>query len=155
MLYLFVLFLIGICKYVFMKKSYNILLIDAFSRVANAYRYILETESICKDVIICDSYQSVTEVFKSQKIDIAIIDFSNSSFDAFEIFRFIRNNYKEIKIICVKVFPDYHDVIISQTIGANAFMPKEAAPERLVSVIEKVISGQSYFPDRKDVFVLE
>lgn len=82
---------------------------------------------------------------KDNNIDIILMDLSMPILNGIEATKFIKEKYKEIKIIAITMHDEQSFIIDMYKSGADGYVLKESGSEDLLKAIETVAQGKSYF----------
>lgn len=80
------------------------------------------------------------EIIQKQPFDLVLLDIRMPKKDGFEVLRYIKENYKNLKVIMLTGFADLKNAIESKKLGAEDFVSKPYDLVDLLSTIERVLS---------------
>lgn len=89
------------------------------------------------------------EIIEKGECDIVVLDLSMPEIDGFEVLK--RLKIKNIKTP-VLIFTNYNEenhILTIKRLGASGYVCKTEPPEKLISAIRAVASGEMYFIDKK------
>ncbi len=126
-----------------MKK--NILIVEDHELTRFGLKTTFENTDTIGVIYEADSAEKAIEVFKSNLIDVIIMDLGLPNKNGIEATQEIRQLNKDVKIIILTSHNDEKEVINSLKAGANAYCSKEIAPKRLLEVVSSVSEGAAWF----------
>ncbi len=81
------------------------------------------------------------EFLKIHQVDIVLTDLNMPEVDGFEVLRYCKEFYPEIKVIVISMYHEEKIFKEAVKLGADGFLLKDADPEELVSTIIEVFEG--------------
>ncbi|CAM1339210.1 response regulator [Tenacibaculum aestuarii] len=79
--------------------------------------------------------------------DIVFLDIDMPEMDGYDTVSWVKQNYKEMKIIVVTMFENEEAVIKMIREGVNGYLSKDLEVEDMHNALETVISGNNFFPN--------
>ena len=124
------------------------LLVDDHQIVLDGIQAFLGIRSDIEIVGMLRSGAEALSFLATESADVVILDISMPEMDGLETAQQIRKKYPEIKIILLTMQGDGHYILNAMKIGIHGYVVKEKSKEVLVSAIQSVHSGSSYWsPD--------
>ena len=123
----------------------NVLIVEDHELTRFGLRTAFEGNDFVGDLFEAESAEIAIDIFKSNKIDIVIMDLGLPKMDGIEATKQIRSIDKEVKIIILTSHNDEKEVLNSLKAGANAYCSKEINPQRLLQVVQSVADGAAWF----------
>lgn len=94
-----------------------------------------------------DNFDNALTILNTHpSIELMLVDLIMPGFNEFEGLRKLRMHYPEIPIVVVSVHEDADYVLQSIAHGVIGYIPKSASPEDIVRALNRVLSGEVYFP---------
>lgn len=81
------------------------------------------------------------ELVQSKPIDLVLLDIKMPRVDGFEVLRFIKKHYPQVKVIMLTAYADLSSAIDSKRWGAEDFVSKPYDLFDLLTTIERVLSS--------------
>ncbi|MGG8497139.1 response regulator [Tenacibaculum sp. TC6] len=79
--------------------------------------------------------------------NIIFLDIDMPEMDGYDTVSWIKENYKEIKIIVITMFENEEAVIKMIKRGVNGYLSKDLEVEDIHNALETVVSGNNFFPN--------
>jgi len=79
--------------------------------------------------------------------NIVFLDIDMPKMDGYETVSWLKQNYKQIKVIVITMFENEEAVIKMIREGVNGYLSKDLEVEDLHNALETVISGNNFFPN--------
>ena len=121
-----------------MADSSSILVVDD----EDALRTVLSTELSSAGYQVAtatDGDEAIAEV-QNKKFDLILLDIKMHRVDGFEVLKFVKNTYPNVKVIMLTGFADLKNAIESKKLGAEDFVSKPYDLVDLLTTIERVLS---------------
>ena len=80
------------------------------------------------------------EVVQAKTFDLVLLDIKMPKVDGFEVLKFLKSKYPNIKVIMLTGFADLKNAIESKKLGAEDFVSKPYDLVDLLTTIERVVS---------------
>ncbi len=80
------------------------------------------------------------EVIRAKTFDLILLDIKMPKVDGFEVLKFLKSKYPNIKVIMLTGFADLKNAIESKKLGAEDFVSKPYDLVDLLTTIERVVS---------------
>ena len=118
------------------------MLVDDHAVVRAGYKRYIELDNKLKVVAEAATGEGACELLESVDVDLIIMDLSMPGQGGFETLRRIKNRLPQQKIIIFSMHENAS--LASQTLklGADGYLTKSMAPDRLVNAIHEVMQGQ-------------
>jgi DNA-binding NarL/FixJ family response regulator len=78
--------------------------------------------------------------------DIVLLDINMPKLNGLDTARFIKQSYKDIKIIIISTYNQEHIIEKAQATGVNGYILKNSSKEELLQTIKMVMNGKTSFP---------
>ncbi len=126
----------------------NILLIDDHAVVRKGLKAILEEEF--NDITVYeadsghDAINRLRELNPAAVPNAVILDINLPDMNGLEVLKRIRSEWRTLPVLILSVYAEDQYGMRMIRSGASGYLTKSSAPERLVSALKKIISGQRY-----------
>jgi len=130
------------------KNQIKILIVDDNQRAIDGLDMLLSQYEF---VEIIGAYNNGLELIDSGKLknaDVVLMDIEMPVMNGLETAKRLRYAYPKVKLIAVSMYRHQLYLRDIKTSGFHGFVEKGKVAEDLLTVIEKVTSGISIFPDR-------
>lgn len=126
-----------------MKK--NILIVEDHELTRFGLRTSFEGVDFVGEIFEAEFVQKALDIFKTNRIDLIIMDLGLPNIDGIEGTRMIRALNKDVKIVILTSHNDEKEVLNSLKAGANGYCSKEINPQRLTEVVRSIMDGAAWF----------
>lgn len=123
----------------------NILIVEDHELTRFGLKTTFENADYVSTIYEAKSAEDAYVIVKENKIDLVIMDLGLPEIDGIEASKHIKNLNQNIKIVVLTSHTDEKDVLNSLKAGANAYCSKEINLDRLLSVVNSVLDGASWF----------
>jgi two-component system, NarL family, invasion response regulator UvrY len=122
----------------------KVLLIDDHPMVRAGLRQILKEDRHIGEIGEAASAAEATEVLRTWQWDLVILDIHMPDRSGMEILRHMRSEHPRTKILVLSGLPERQYAINAVKAGASGYLPKECAPQDLLSAVRTVLQGRRY-----------
>ncbi|MEE9289221.1 MAG: response regulator [Bacteroidota bacterium] len=121
-----------------MAEKKKILVVDD----EDALRTVLSGELVGEgyDVETAADGDEAINVIQARTFDLVLLDIKMPKVDGFEVLKFLKSKYPNIKVIMLTGFADLKNAIESKKLGAEDFVSKPYDLVDLLTTIERVVS---------------
>lgn len=99
-------------------------------------------------VLACENGKELTEKMSDQNVKVALVDYRMPEMNGLETVKYIRENFKEVKVLILSLYDDDEFVMNCISNGAHGYLTKDAKPEEIKAALEAVVSVGYYLDDR-------
>jgi DNA-binding NarL/FixJ family response regulator len=78
--------------------------------------------------------------------DLLVLDIRMPEMPGYKVAQYLKKTFPAIKILVFSVLTDYDAVKGMISLGVNGFAFKNIKPSELAEIIQKILSGQEYYP---------
>jgi DNA-binding NarL/FixJ family response regulator len=126
----------------------QVLIVDDHPIVRHGLALLINREP---DLMVCgeaDDAQSATQAIVSLRPDLVILDISLGGPDGLELLKQIRTLNTDLPVLMLSMHDEttYAERVLRA--GANGYIMKQEATDRLLTAIRRILEGQVYVPDR-------
>ena len=126
----------------------QVLVVDDHPIVRHGLALLINREP---DLMVCgeaDDAQSATQAIVSLRPDLVILDISLGGPDGLELLKQIRTRNTDLPVLVLSMHDEatYAERVLRA--GANGYIMKQEATDRLLTAIRRILEGQVYVPDR-------
>ena len=126
----------------------QVLVVDDHPIVRHGLALLINREP---DLMVCgeaDDAQSATQAIVSLRPDLVILDISLGGPDGLELLKQIRTRNADLPVLVLSMHDEttYTERVLRA--GANGYIMKEEATDRVLTAIRRILEGQVYVPDR-------
>lgn len=97
----------------------------------------------------------VLSLLKDIQIDIVLLDINMPQMDGLDCCRILTKSYPDVKVIVLSQFSEKRFVKRMIKYGASGYVLKDTSKDELITAIEKVYSGGTYFSDKLSISMLQ
>jgi len=121
-----------------MANKSHILVVDD----EDALRSVLSNElsGAGYDVATAPDGEAAISTVQNKKFDLVLLDIKMPKMDGFEVLKYIKKGYPQVKVIMLTGFADLKNAIESKKHGAEDFVSKPYDLVDLLTTIERVLS---------------
>jgi DNA-binding NtrC family response regulator len=121
-----------------MANKSHILVVDD----EDALRSVLSNElsGAGYDVATASDGEAAISTVQNKKFDLVLLDIKMPKMDGFEVLKYIKKGYPQVKVIMLTGFADLKNAIESKKHGAEDFVSKPYDLVDLLTTIERVLS---------------
>ncbi len=105
-------------------------------------RQIFSAEYPSAEIAEVEDGEEWTEKIKAVPWDMIIFDLPMPDGEGLEALRRIRNNYPEISILILSLYPKVPYAANAIKAGASGYLGKDAAPEELIRAVKQALAGK-------------
>ncbi|MEC9407647.1 MAG: response regulator transcription factor [Pseudomonadota bacterium] len=128
--------------------STTVIVADDHPLFRSALRGAVEQMLSRPTVIEADSAQAVqAAVTEAPDADLCTLDLRMPGAYGFSTLAFLRGNHPSLPILIVSAITDPDVIARAQRLGAVGYIPKSASPQTIASSIQRVLNGETAFPD--------
>jgi DNA-binding NarL/FixJ family response regulator len=95
-------------------------------------------------VIEAQNGQELLRKLATLDIHVIVLDISMPGRSGLDILKEIKSSFPMIPVLILSVYPEDQYALRALKAGASGYLTKDSAPEKLVSAIERVLSGEKY-----------
>jgi DNA-binding NarL/FixJ family response regulator len=122
----------------------RILLIDDHPMVRAGLRQILKEDRNIGEIGEAASAAEATELLRASDWDLVILDIHMPDRSGMEILRQVRTDHPRTKILVLSGLPERQYAVNAVKAGASGYLPKECAPQELLTAVRTVMQGRRY-----------
>lgn len=132
------------------KRKTNILIADDHSIVAGGIAAILNTADHLNVIGIVDNGQKVLEKLAETPVDLVLLDINMPVMNGIDCTKQIKARYPGTKVIIITMYNRKQFIRELFEVGADGCILKSNSGKELLTAIERVISGKTYFDQLND-----
>ncbi len=132
------------------KRKTNILIADDHPIVAGGIAAILNTADDLNVIGIVDNGQKVLEKVAETTVDLVLLDINMPVMNGIECTKQLKARYPAIKVIVITMYNRKQFIRELFEVGADGCILKSNSGKELLTAIERVISGKTYFDQLND-----
>ena len=133
----------------------NILIVEDHELTRFGLKTAFENCDYAGEIFEAESAETAIDIVNGNKIDLIIMDLGLPGIDGIEATSKIKQTNPETKVVILTSHNDVQEVLNSLRAGANAYCSKEINPSRLITVVQSVLDGASWFDPSIAHIVLE
>ena len=133
----------------------NILIVEDHELTRFGLKTAFENCDYAGEIFEAESAETAIDIVNGNKIDLIIMDLGLPGMDGIEATSKIKQTNPETKVVILTSHNDVQEVLNSLRAGANAYCSKEINPSRLITVVQSVLDGASWFDPSIAHIVLE
>ncbi len=116
---------------------------------------LLKAEANFKIIATAESGRQVTEILKKEAVDICLLDISMPEMDGMQTARWIIENRHPVKVIILTTHDEEEIIAEMIHIGVSGYLMKTSTRHELVTAINQVMNGKTFFSDEVSNNILE
>src|ERR1700678_3252422 len=129
-------------------KKYRVLLVDDHPIVRQGLALLIDREpdlSVCGEA---DNSHSAFHAITTLRPDIVVLDISLSGPDGLDILKEIRTKTANLPVLILSMHDESIYAERAMRAGANGYIMKQEAAEKVLVAIRRILQGQVYLSDR-------
>ena len=121
-----------------MQNQHSVLVVDD----EEALRTVLSSELASEgyQVESASDGDEAISIVQNKQFDLILLDIKMPKVDGFEVLKFVKKSYPQMKVIMLTAFADLKNAIESKKLGAEDFISKPYDLVDLLTTIERVLS---------------
>ena len=127
-----------------MADNISVLLVDDHAVVRTGYKTYLALSDKIEQIYETDRGEIAIQIYLEFKPDIVVMDLSMPGIGGFETIRRLINRDPLCKILAFSMHDELIFVTRALQAGAKGYIPKNSAPETLVTAVYKIAQGGSF-----------
>lgn len=88
--------------------------------------------------------QEVLKLVKEKEFDIIVLDINMPNLNGLDTLKELKNFQPDTPVLVLSMYPESQYAVRALRSGASGYLTKEAAPENLISAVEKIVNGGRY-----------
>lgn len=131
-----------------MPKKNRVLVVDDHPIVRQGLALMINQES---DLVVCgeaEEAMGAMHVLASAKPDILILDISLNGPDGIDLLKNVRNSYPTLPVLILSMHDESIYAERALRAGANGYIMKQEATERVLVALRRILGGEIYVSDR-------
>lgn len=128
----------------------TILIADDHQIVAGGIEAILNTSEVLKVVGAVDNGQKVLDTLATSPVDLVLMDINMPVMNGIDCTRKIKAQYPKVKVIILTMYNRKQFIRELFEVGADGCVLKSNSGKELLTAIERVVSGKTYFDQLND-----
>jgi DNA-binding NarL/FixJ family response regulator len=128
------------------KKTIRIFLVDDNRTIRQALTKIINSQPDMKVVAEAKDGKAVVATYGKVRPDVTLIDLNMPEVDGIQAISNIRNSFPQARIIVITSCDTASDIEDSYATGADAFVLKDLAFDKMLPMIRAVHGGQRFVP---------
>jgi two-component system, NarL family, invasion response regulator UvrY len=122
----------------------EILIVDDHSIVREGLKRILADIPDVKVAAEAGNGADAMAILRNNPIDLVLLDLSLPGRTGLEVLQFMKSEFRKLPVLILSAHEEDQYAVRALRDGADGFLNKQSAPERLVSAIRKVAAGGKY-----------
>ena len=126
------------------ESKIKVLLVDDHCVVRSGLRLMLSNEN---DIAVTGEAENAADAIRmvrGQDFDLVMLDISMPGKNILELIKLIKLDKPKKPILILSMYPEEQYAIRMLRAGADGYLGKESAPEKLISVIRQLSQGEKY-----------
>jgi DNA-binding NarL/FixJ family response regulator len=130
------------------KAAIRVLIVDDHPIVRAGLASLLRRQAGLKLSGAAHSGEEAMEILKHSKVDVMLLDLRMPSINGIGLLNLLKANDSQPKAIILSSYEFEEEIFQAVKAGARGYLSKNAPREEIVSAIEEVANGGTYFPER-------
>jgi DNA-binding NarL/FixJ family response regulator len=122
----------------------RVLIADDHPIVRRGLRQIICEDPSVAQVDEAGNGHEVLELVRAGRCDVLVMDISMPGMSGIDVLKQLRSEGNAVPVLILSVYPPEQYAVRVLRAGAAGYLTKEAAPEELLTAIQKIASGQRY-----------
>jgi len=136
-------------------SKFNALIVDDHPIMLDGIRNILLELNITNQIFTAIDGKKAIEILKNNEIDFLITDISMPGVSGVELAKFVKQNYKKIKILILSQFDDIQVIKPLIKINVDGFLIKSQDKETVKLAIMKIAEGGKFYSDEINQLIIK
>lgn len=111
-------------------------------------RSLIQEEKDLLITAVANNGKELLDIIDREMPDLVLMDINMPVLDGIEATRYLKQAYKDVKIVILSTYNEGHLIEKARRNGANGYLLKNSSKEDLLHTIRLVSQGQSSFPYR-------
>ena len=124
----------------------KVLIADDHPIFTDGVKAFLEKEPDIQVVAEALNGKEVLQKMETQEVDVAVLDISMPEMNGVEATKHIRDKYPDCKVLILSMDRERDVILQLISLGINGYILKNKGKEELISAIQTVYRGGTYFP---------
>ncbi|MCO5235822.1 MAG: response regulator transcription factor [Chitinophagaceae bacterium] len=131
-----------------MNQPLKLIIADDHVLFIEGLRSLIQEEKDLLITAVANNGKELLDIIHREIPDIVLMDINMPVLDGIEATRYLKQAYKEVKIVILSTYNEDHLIEKAKQNGANGYLLKNSSKEDLLHTIRLVAQGQSSFPYR-------
>ena len=127
-----------------MSERFSVLIADDHPVIRRGVRHILSEASDVSDIGEAASPHEVLAMVRSRPWQVVVLDISMPGRGGLDVLKELREEFPRLPVLILSMHPEEQYAVRALRAGAAGYLTKEAAPERLIEALRRVVSGGRY-----------
>jgi len=128
-----------------MGKKISVLIADDNKYILDSISLYLQSENDFDSVQKVTDGKEVLEIIGNRDFDVIVLDLAMPGVDGYQVMRKLKSKNVKTPVLIFTNSEDKKDMITLKKLGASGYLCKTAEPEKLISAIRSVASGEDIF----------
>ncbi len=133
----------------------KLLIVDDHAVVRSGIRNLLEDEPNIEIVGEAADGAAAIEQIKMLKPNLLLLDLTMPKMTGFEVAKIVSEKFETTKIVVFSMHNDQEYMVKAVENGAMGYLLKDTGKEEILHALERVHSGQKYFPPNVSALIIE
>lgn len=131
-----------------MEQPLKLIIADDHVLFIEGLRSLIQEEKDLLITAVANNGKELLDLIDREIPDIVLMDINMPVLDGIEATRYLKQAYKEVKIVILSTYNEDHLIEKAKQNGANGYLLKNSSKEDLLQTIRLVSQGQACFPYR-------
>jgi DNA-binding NarL/FixJ family response regulator len=134
----------------------KILIADDHPTVRAGLRQLLKDDPSVGEIGEAASAEEALACLRSGQWDMLILDINMPGGSGLDVLRAVRTSHQHTKVLVLSCFPERQYGLSALKAGASGYLPKECAPEELLTATRMIMRGRRYVsPDLAEMLACD
>ena len=122
----------------------NIVVVDDHPIFREGVKYIIK-KTYDFNIFDASNFPELLNILEKYSITLITLDINLPDKDGFEILKFLKKEYPEIKILIISMYSNHLIVKKAKDMGVDGYISKEELTDNLIIAIKKILKGEKFF----------
>jgi DNA-binding NarL/FixJ family response regulator len=122
----------------------NILLAEPQKIMREGIKSLLKDQPDIKIIGHAETGKDIIDQLSILPVNVVILDNSQTEMNGIETTKYIKEHYREVKVLATSAFEDQDNMMLMFEAGAEGYILKRSGVEDLIKAIKRISEGNSY-----------
>lgn len=136
-------------------KTISLLIADDHKMFREGLTSLLNQQEGIQVLADAGNSAEIEHVLQSESIDVVLMDIDMGNTNGIEMTAKLRQTYPEVKVLALSMHGEKNYILKMLEAGASGYILKNAGKEEIVTAVQTVASGNTYFSSQVSAKLLE
>ncbi len=133
----------------------NVLIADDHPLMLEGIKSVAQRSNKFEYIFVARNGQQAIDCLQNNNVNFLITDISMPEITGMELIKFVRQKYKNIKILVISQFDDIQILKPLLKLDIDGFLMKSESEEIITAAINKILLGEKYFPNNINNLIIK